>query len=156
VASKTSPRRINETEKARKALSLRRSGLDFDAIAKKVGYTNRSGAWKAVCRLLEERARETAADADHIRAVEIERLDALLLAIWGEATRGDPALIDRVLRIMDRRAKLLGLDAPTKQEVSGPDGNAIALQLEARERLVGRIAGIVERAAAQRDPFESE
>jgi hypothetical protein len=38
------------------------------------------------------------------------------------AEKGDPKLIDTMLKIMDRRAHYLGLDAPTKQEVGGKDG----------------------------------
>jgi hypothetical protein len=33
--------------------------------------------------------------------------------------------VNTALRIMDRRAKLLGLDAPVKAELSGPDGGPI-------------------------------
>jgi len=95
--------------------------LDFDAIAQQVGYANRSGAWKAVVRLVESRAAESVKDADVIIAMEVERLDAMLMAVWAKAKKGDVAAVDRVLKIQERRAKLLGLDAPTKtaSELSG-------------------------------------
>jgi hypothetical protein len=35
----------------------------------------------------------------------------MLLGLWQKASRGDPASVDRVLRIQERRARLLGLDA---------------------------------------------
>jgi hypothetical protein len=34
--------------------------------------------------------------------------------VWTKALNGDVRAVDSVLRIMERRAKLLGLDAPTK------------------------------------------
>lgn len=40
--------------------------------------------------------------------------------------------INSALRIMDRRAKLLGLDAPVKAELSGPDGGPIQQQVAPR------------------------
>lgn len=40
---------------------------------------------------------------------------------------GDPAFVGKILDIHDRRARLLGLDAPVKQELSGPDGGPIPL-----------------------------
>ena len=40
---------------------------------------------------------------------------------------GDPAFIGKILDVHDRRARLLGLDAPVKQEHSGPDGGPIPL-----------------------------
>jgi hypothetical protein len=52
--------------------------------------------------------------ADELRKMELERLDRLLLAVWGQAAKGNQGGIDRALKIMERRAKLLGLDAPTK------------------------------------------
>lgn len=36
-----------------------------------------------------------------------------------EGQHGDPAFLKRLIEISERRAKLLGLDAPTKQEVLG-------------------------------------
>ena len=49
-----------------------------------------------------------------VLALELERLDALTLAAWPRARAGDDRAIRVVLRIMQRRAKLLGLDAPLK------------------------------------------
>ena len=49
------------------------------------------------------------------------------------------AAINSALKIMERRAKLLGLDAPVKAEVSGPDGGAIPVAVEkkmTREELI--------------------
>ena len=60
-------------------------------------------------KVLAETAQEA---ADEVRALELARLDALLAALWPQ--QGEPAVVDRVLRIMERRAKLLGLDAPTR------------------------------------------
>lgn len=39
---------------------------------------------------------------------------------------GDPRFLDKVNWCIDRRIKLLGLDAPTKRELSGPDGGPVS------------------------------
>jgi hypothetical protein len=39
-------------------------------------------------------------------------------AIWGAVIKGDVMAIDRALRISKRMAELLGLDAPTKTDVT--------------------------------------
>ena len=49
--------------------------------------------------------------------MELERLSALDAAHWDKAMQGNGEATDRVLRIMERRAKLLGLDAPIKVNV---------------------------------------
>ena len=66
--------------------------------------------------LAEANARH-AADADALRAVELERLDRLWLALWDRALAGELAAVDRLLRIVDRRARLLGLDVRNVQLV---------------------------------------
>lgn len=42
-----------------------------------------------------------------------------------EQRDGNPAFLDGVLRCIDRRCKLLGLDAPEKKELFGKDGGPI-------------------------------
>ena len=49
--------------------------------------------------------------------LELARLDVAQRAIWKKVVKGDLAAIDRLLKIMQRRAKLIGLDAPVKLDV---------------------------------------
>lgn len=51
---------------------------------------------------------------EHHRRHEVERLDQLEAAAWPQAMEGDLDAISSVLATMDRRAKLLGLDAPAR------------------------------------------
>ena len=48
---------------------------------------------------------------EHIRLLELARLDECMASIYAQALDGDVAAIDRVLSIQARRARLLGLDA---------------------------------------------
>jgi hypothetical protein len=50
--------------------------------------------------------------------MELARLDRLQAAVWGDAIAGDIAAIHTVLKIMERRAKYAGLDAPTRAAIS--------------------------------------
>jgi len=52
-----------------------------------------------------------------VRALELERCDRLQAAVWPAATQGDVAAVAAVLRIMERRARYLGLDAPVLVDV---------------------------------------
>lgn len=116
------PDKIAAREKALQALSLRKYGASFRQIAETVGYADESGARKAVGALLKKVEYE---GVDEVRALELERLDAMLLGnaqsktgIYHQAVNGNQGAIDRVLKIMERRAKLLGLDAPEKQDIT--------------------------------------
>ena len=59
---------------------------------------------------------EMIAAADEFRALEQVRLDALQFALWARAEQGDLVAVDCVLKIMERRARLLGLDATKRAE----------------------------------------
>lgn len=58
-------------------------------------------------------------DAQELRRADLERLDAMLPNNILMAVAGDKDAVSSVLKIMERRAKLLGLDAPTRQEIKG-------------------------------------
>jgi hypothetical protein len=102
------------SEREHQAVQLALAGATFDQIAQQVGYANRSAAWKAVQRAL---ARVEAHDVGSLREVEGARLDRLQVAVWPAALRGEVKAATVVLRIMERRARLLGLDAPLRADV---------------------------------------
>jgi hypothetical protein len=106
---------------------LRIQGLTFDAIANEVGFSGPSGAWQAYQRIRHEVIFESIDDA---RQLELMRLDELQVAVWDRAVNGELPAAHCVLKIMDRRAKLLGLDKPEKVEVNKWDFNAEDLDAE--------------------------
>ena len=69
--------------------------------------------------------REQVDDLDEHVQIALKRLDVALNAIWDEVKDGKKAAIDRMLSIEQRRAKLLGYDAPDRLEVSGRDGGPV-------------------------------
>ena len=126
-----------------KLLALRRQGVRYDdERIMNLGYASTEAARRDLNRALEQHRDEEAAEVSIYRQQENERLDALLEAAWPRATQPSPVLdkegnvvdhaldmraVDTVLRLMDRRAKLNGLDAPVRTELSGPDGGAVPL-----------------------------
>ena len=117
VPGMTSATRRDEARRKRiRVLQLRAAGESFDAIAQQVGYQSRGNAHRAYEQAMGE---VTVAGVTEMRKLENERLDTLLLAVWSAAKRGDVAAVNAALRIMDRRAKLNGLDRPTVLHVEG-------------------------------------
>lgn len=137
------------------AAQLRASGKTYDQIADALGFSDRSLARRAVERALAATVREP---ADELRQLELIRLDALwveavkvmttehitvnngrVIVVDGVPLKDDgPTLsaIDRLLKIMERRAKLIGLDSPAKVEVMTID----ALDREI-EKLTAELGG---------------
>lgn len=97
-----------------KAVELRKAGASYDEIARVLGYGARSGAFKIVQTALKEMLREPVKE---LRSLEAARLDDIQLALWSRVKRGELAALDRLIKIMERRAKLLGLDVPSVQQI---------------------------------------
>jgi hypothetical protein len=55
--------------------------------------------------------------ADEYRALELARCDELTLACWPKAMKGDAEMVRAVVRVMQRRAALCGLDAVVAQRL---------------------------------------
>jgi transcriptional regulator len=94
-------------ERQCRAVELRLAGGTLKQIADALGYASPSGAAQAIVSALRKRVAEV---VDDHRQVEYLRLEAMWMAIYPAAKRGDLAAIDRAVKIMTRRAKLLGLD----------------------------------------------
>lgn len=124
--AKARPSRITPEVVQREAdvLRLRRAGLTFDLIAKQLGYAHASGAQKAYANACK---RIVYSEVEEIRKEEQDRLDIAQSAIWAGVQRGDIPSVTTLIRIMERRARLLGLDMPTRSqiEVTNTDANTI-------------------------------
>jgi transposase-like protein len=112
---KLSVRVVSARLRAIEAVKLRVEGNTYTEIARRVGYANRSTAFHAVNRELERTAQEP---ADQLRTLECERLNELLRALWPKAMAGNTQAVEKILMVMDRRARYLGLDAPVRIDVT--------------------------------------
>lgn len=127
----------SKPERDAQLLEMRKRGMSYRAIAAAAGLDvkNVHDAVKAcMAAITEEPAQE-------VRQLELERLDDMWMAVikvleakhftvsqgrlvyLGDEPLEDDtpvlAAVDRLLRIQERRSKLLGLDQPVKQEISG-------------------------------------
>jgi DNA-binding CsgD family transcriptional regulator len=107
---------ITAAERQRRALELRKGGASLRAIGDALGCSYET-ARGDIAAALADLAAETRAEAEQLRALEVERLNAVMLGHWRAATTGGDADAARiVLRCIEQRVKLLGLavqpDAP--------------------------------------------
>jgi len=129
-------------------VELRREGKTWQQIAEMVNYATAMGAWKAYQRACQRTLQEP---TDEARRIELDRLDALQRTYWEPAVEGNLRAADFVLRVIDRRARILGIDAPQKiqAEVVNYDG------IGSIDAEVDRIARIIEAAElAERERSE--
>lgn len=122
MAQKLSPRDVERHARRMKALQLRAARLTYQQIADRLYNGDRGGAYRDIQKAIENQEKEAVTE---VRAQEILLLDELARPMVKKAIEGDDKAVNAVLRIMERRAKLLGLDAPTQVEQTGTGGFAI-------------------------------
>lgn len=129
---RTEDQAILDTE----ALRLRSSGKTYQKIADQLGVT-KATAYNRVQRALAAIPYEA---VEEYRRIEGDRLDAMLeVALTSVLIDGKVHNVERVIQIMDRRAKMLGLDAPVRSEVITLD--AITMEIRKLEAVLGDSAG---------------
>jgi AraC-like DNA-binding protein len=120
-----SERYLSHKQLAAQVIQLRLSGHSYDEIAQYLGLSKRR-----VQRIVErELSRSFREPTELLLQLELDRLDALQRAYWDAAIAGDGEAADRVLRIMDRRARYLGLD---RQDTVQEDLGKAVLKLVTR------------------------
>ncbi|MEY2655068.1 MAG: Rhodococcus phage Jace [Pseudomonadota bacterium] len=128
AANKTSAAKAVTLQRQQASLELRRMGMGYIEIGNRLGIS-KSQAHRLVQAGLADARAQIGAEANDLKSEEISRLDAMLAGLWPDARKGQHGAVDRVLKIMERRAKLLGLDAPVKL-AHGGDGNAPPIKTE--------------------------
>lgn len=121
MAQKAGAKGVAAAERRRIAIELRKAGATYEEIGRSLGISKQS-AYESVTRALAEIKAKTTDAADAVKTIELERLDAMFKGLWPSASKGNPQAVEKALRVMERRAKLLGIDAPTKVANTDPTG----------------------------------
>lgn len=113
------------------AVALRIAGATYSEIARTLQYTSVSHAREAVERALAQAVGDD--DRERMRFIEGRRLERLLRGLWSKATDESSdeqlAAARTALAVIDRHAKLYGLDAPTVHAVYSPTATEMELWL---------------------------
>ncbi len=90
------------------AIRLKTAGCTYEQIAQELGYANRGTVHRIVSQALDVREVES---VDELRRLELDRLDAVHASLWVRAMEGHVPSVLALLRVMDLRTRLLGLQA---------------------------------------------
>lgn len=134
----TYEKRKEAQEKRAQALQLKLAGATNEQIVEAGIYANRGTVSREIKKALADITHDAATD---VLKLELSRLDTALMGIWGAVRSGDVFAIDRMLKIMDRRARYLGLDQPVEADNVS----------EVREAMVGFLASVTQQAQAYDD-----
>lgn len=135
-------------QRAKAGVSLRIAGASYTDIAETLGYSSAFRARQAVEQALAKAA-DSPEDRDQMRVLTSRRINRLLQSVMGKAVNPkDPqhlAYNARALALVDREARLWGVDAPTQVQVSASDQQI--------EDYINRVRPL---AKAQQDAEEME
>lgn len=131
-------------------MELRREGKSYSKIGEELGCSA-ARAHKIVTEELRKIRDKLAEETSEVKTLELQRLDKLFDIAFKKADAGNLPAIDRCIRIMERRARLLGLDMPEKMEHIGTvvqDIPPTPEVLDAQNKLLKAVAN----AKAKTDP----
>jgi hypothetical protein len=119
-------------ERAAKSLDLRIVGATYRQIGAQLGVSECT-AYHDVQDELGRLDPVITAKAERLRDLEAARLDRLTVTLAPGIKAGMPAAIVAAVRVMERRAKLFGLDAPKQMDMT-PHGELELVERLARAR----------------------
>jgi len=135
------------TQRRRKiVLELKKAGLTYREIAEQVekkykeredlDYDELPDSWdhRSACqdisRELDKYKKEVFDSLQEHVMIEVERIEEMVKGLWKRvrqtnSSRAELQAIDRILKLMDRKAKYLGLDSPEQLELMDRTGDDI-------------------------------
>jgi len=127
------------------ALDLRIKGASLRDIARELSLSGPQQAKNLIDGALKD---IPSPHVEQYRAEIDERSRALLSTLYPIATsKARPlderlAAVDRIVRIDRELRQLHGLDAPTKTEISGPEGGPVKLDVDPADEILGKLASL--------------
>jgi len=120
--------RAKTVETTLRAFELRKAGMAYADIGQQIGLTKQR-AHQIVTKHIADLLKRTGEDVEAVMRLELDRLDRMALGVWRKASAGDEKAIGAMVRIMDRRSKYLGLDAPVKTAQTNKQGEDAPIPL---------------------------
>lgn len=110
-------KKVNSEIRENEAIILYSSGLTYQEVADRLGYSDPSSAHRAVHRALRKRAEETFKDRDDLIVKHMEIIRMCVRGQMPAVVKGNPRAVEVVIKALERESKLLGLDKPIVADV---------------------------------------
>jgi len=150
----TGPRRVTSLLRESEALRLRSLRMPYSAIGRRLKVDG-STAHRLVARGLERLKMECNELAETVREIDLLGLDEMQSRLVEKIEAGDCEAIRTAIKCQERRAKLLGLDAPTKTEGKSANGSTDVMLLT-RQQMEAALRASRDRLQAQAQKARGE
>lgn len=134
MAEQRHPNEVQLAERRRRIASMMLAGARQVDVARTLGV-DQPTMTREVQAIKQQWRDDTSRDVSELVDIEVARLDRLQMAHWERAIQGHGASTDTVLKIIDKRIKLLGLDAPERHQVDITNETTV-------EELNGKLAAL--------------
>ncbi|SDL73629.1 hypothetical protein SAMN05421874_12839 [Nonomuraea maritima] len=126
-------------ERRYQALQMRIAGVSNAVIAQRLGYSSPQLVSKDITAALKRAAKQESMAAEELLNLEINRLDRMMAAVWPKVIKGEVNAVEAALKIVNKRASLLGLDLINRNGAADNDmasllGNML-IQLQQRHNV---------------------
>lgn len=128
-SSPTTTRRVLSKTRELKAVEMRLQGYRYHDIAQKLGVTE-VAVYYMIKRTLEHWNEDLKEKVPQLRQMELARLESYIKSLQKKIHYGDVKAIQAAVRVHERIARIMGLDAPTSIKHSGEgEGGAISVEV---------------------------
>lgn len=139
--------RVQAAERRARAVELIKQKKTLQEIADELGVV-KSAVWKMIHGYVDQINARAIEQTAELRQEQLDRLEALIEAALpkavASAAKGDLSQLGNLVRLLERQAKLAGLDAAIVLEHQGASGGPIQIS-DARTRLLSRVNDIAKR-----------
>ena len=141
-------KKLAATERRAQIAQLMVSGVRTQTVLAGMFGVSQATISGDIAKIEAEWLRQTVNDVAAAKAVDLLRIDRMIVAAWPTATKGDPRAIAEVRNLIKLRADILGYAAPTKIEAN-VNMHVLAEQVAAELGLsVGDVIAEAERIIA--------
>jgi hypothetical protein len=109
--------RSDRKDRRQQAVQMRLAGYSPEEIAEQLGYVNPKAASDDIYNAIVGTMTLSDRQIEVLREIESRRMDMMLKALMPGIERGNNRSIEVAIRILERRAKMYGLDSPTQLQV---------------------------------------
>ncbi len=112
-------KQLRLAERKARAYSLSLAGWNYREISMDIGVSPQQ-VGKYIRGALANVEDLSAAQTAELRQIQFDRIQALFKKVWAKVATGKDLLsaVQTAIRLLEREAKLMGLDAPTKVDIT--------------------------------------
>lgn len=98
-----------------RTVEMRIGGSNYREIGEAIGVTDEAARQMAI-RVLQRLEMVANESGEELRRLDTERIDRMIQGLWQKACLGNVQAVDRVIRLMERKARLWGYEMPVRVE----------------------------------------